>query len=717
MADFSIATNSTLARTLSGEDGFIGTNGGLSVDGDHAVTVSGSGGTLTVLGYLNAYNGAFSAVNVDAVSFSMTVGPLATVSAAAASGGVLNIDVLNLARLVNHGSILATGFRAVVMDPTDTAASMSLTNHGTISSVSSNAVDINSGLSSNYLTNTGVISSNSTTVRLEQTSSSSAVMEVVNTGTVISTASYGFDLISSNISPRLTFTNSGTVIGDDAGVQASRDGGAEITNTGLIDGNLRSIFSGDGDDHIINAGQVIGNIVTSGGADTIDMRGGTLNGMLEGGDGADLYIVDDDTIEIAENTAEGTDTVRSSVSFRLFDADVEALELTGETATRGVGNAGDNEITGNARDNDLHGFEGSDTMAGGAGVDRLFGSAGNDFLFGGPGDDWLHGGADNDNLQGADGEDLLQGGTGDDAVFGGPGNDTIEGGTGNDTIYDAEGDDTLIGGTGNDVFVAGDGADTMRGEEGNDTVFYVLSPARVAVNLGVSFFQGGFADGDRGSGIENLSGSPFDDILVGNALANRIEATGGANTLRGEAGNDTLVSNAGPDLLDGGPGADLASYTGSGARVIINLEIGYAAGGYAAGDTLISIEQVQGTPLNDRIVGSNSGNRLFGEGGSDELNGAGARDLLYGGPGNDTLIGGTGNDVFVFAPGWDNDRITDFEDGADRLDVSALPGINAPGDLNFLDIGADLRIDAGGADTILLAGMAGTTLTSADFIF
>lgn len=57
----------------------------------------------------------------------------------------------------------------------------------------------------------------------------------------------------------------------------------------------------------------------------------------------------------------------------------------------------------------------------------------------------------------------------------------------------------------------------------------------------------GGAGTDTLSGIENLIGSNFGDVLTGNS---------GDNTLSGLAGNDTLIGNGGNDILSGGDGAD-----------------------------------------------------------------------------------------------------------------------------------------------------------------
>lgn len=50
-----------------------------------------------------------------------------------------------------------------------------------------------------------------------------------------------------------------------------------------------------------------------------------------------------------------------------------------------------------------------------------------------------------------------------------------------------------------------------------------------------------------GSEIENLVGSPANDVILGNTLANNIS---------GGAGDDNITGAAGPDVLTGGPGND-----------------------------------------------------------------------------------------------------------------------------------------------------------------
>lgn len=129
------------------------------------------------------------------------------------------------------------------------------------------------------------------------------------------------------------------------------------------------------------------------GKDTLD--GGAGYDTMSGGNDDDTYIVDSTRDVVKENANEGTDTVKSSVTFTL-GANVEYLTLTGSNAINGTGNALGNLIIGNSAANILSGNDGMDVLKGMGGNDTLLGGTGNDALFGGNGNDTLTGGTGQD---------------------------------------------------------------------------------------------------------------------------------------------------------------------------------------------------------------------------------------------------------------------------------------------------------------------------------
>ncbi|MCJ2132282.1 M10 family metallopeptidase [Methylobacterium sp. E-045] len=200
-----------------------------------------------------------------------------------------------------------------------------------------------------------------------------------------------------------------------------------VANALLHQGDLRSLIEnaigGRGHDRIV------GN--------TADNRldGGLSSDTMFGLTGNDTYLVDDRRDTVVERAGQGTDSVRSSVSYALGE-NVEHLILIGKAA-RAVGNDLANALRGNAGDNVLNG---------GAGHDRLYGNDGADRLSGGLGNDRLDGGAGNDTLSGGWGHDVLIGGRGSNVLTGGRGDDVLFLGAGaNRTVFDLHsGDDTLF---------------------------------------------------------------------------------------------------------------------------------------------------------------------------------------------------------------------------------------------------------------------------------
>ena len=67
----------------------------------------------------------------------------------------------------------------------------------------------------------------------------------------------------------------------------------------------------------------------------------------------------------------GTDLVRSSISFSLGGKQVENLTLTGSANINGTGNSSVNKLVGNSGNNVLNGGSGSDTLTGLGGSDSF----------------------------------------------------------------------------------------------------------------------------------------------------------------------------------------------------------------------------------------------------------------------------------------------------------------------------------------------------------
>ena len=154
----------------------------------------------------------------------------------------------------------------------------------------------------------------------------------------------------------------------------------EITLTGLLATNA----TGNDDANVLRGNSAANTLTGLGGNDLLDGMGGA--DTMTGGTGNDTYVVDNGLDQVVESSGEGTDTVRSSITYTL-PANVENLILLGTGAINGTGNDLDNEITGNSAANILNGGAGADVLSGGAGNDILNGGSGADIMKGGLGSD------------------------------------------------------------------------------------------------------------------------------------------------------------------------------------------------------------------------------------------------------------------------------------------------------------------------------------------
>ena len=280
----------------------------------------------------------------------------------------------------------------------------------------------------------------------------------------------------------------------------------------------------------------------------------------------------------------------------------------------------------------------------------------------------VHGDGRNEQINAGGGDDTVAAGAGNDLVFGSWGNDALSGEDGNDLIYGGSGNDSQSGGAGNDVFRVTGNRDN--GFEGYD-VF------------------------DGGTGQDRIAayGDKVDIGLAAFGPANGIEIIDAT----GATGNVRLLGDWKDNLLD---------FSGV---TIVGSAAGYAlvASGNANSLSPLPIASIDAGGGRDTVIGSAGNDLVFGGDYGD--------DRLDGRAGNDTLTGGSGKDTFVFGKNWGRDRVTDFQDKADRLDLHDS-GAAAFGSLSVSTDGADTVISFGGNE-IVLVGFKLADLGAADFVF
>ena len=414
----------------------------------------------------------------------------------------------------------------------------------------------------------------------------------------------------------------------DAGTLANDTDAATISNFE----NLNGTQSGDSIIGSADANMLAGK----GGDDTIfggtgddTINGGTGSDSIDGGAGNDLII--DGKAGTASSFGfdtvsggTGNDTVVANfwVDSESFDGGkgVDLFDASGDQGSAssfyifklGTGTVSLNTYTATISNfENLNGSQGDDGIIGSAAANVLNGEGGDDTIFGKAGNDTIDGGAGRDSIGAGPGDDLIIDGIA--GVVDPFGFDTIRGGIGNDTIVDGfwVGGESFNGGKGVDLFDAS-------GSNGPTSSFYIF-------NLDAGTLVFGLAAATI-SNFENLNGSQGGDSIIGSAVANMLDSQGGNDTVFGKAGDDTLDGGSGNDSLNGNGGADM----------------------------------------------------LIGGGGSDTVKGGGGNDTLVGGKGHDTLTGGGDADSFVFrhvtdsALGKGRDHITDFVQGADKVDLSGI---------------------------------------------
>ena len=484
------------------------------------------------------------------------------------------------------------------------------------------------------------------------------------------------------------------ILSDFTGITVALQGGGG--NDTLIGGPGPETLLGEGGNNDIRG---------NGGDDTI--QGGTGDDTLVGGDGADFIEGSLGNDQLFGGA--GNDTLSGGAGDDTLQGGDDNDEVEGGTGNDSLyGQGGDDSLTG-GDGNDGYGFEGS-----GLGHDMLMedpgDTTGNDFiefsffssavmldlantsaqtvstgnltltlsnnvafeiLIGSDFDDTLTGNAADNFIFGGDGHDSISGGPGDDFLFGLAGDDTLLGDAGFDSLNGGLGDDSQQGGSDSDWYLFDEnaaGADIINDLPSGapctdeDVFDFSASLLGITVNLAstmtqqvTTVLQITFAADQM---IEDVFGSDFDDIIVGNECPNLIDGGDGTDGIDGGGENDTILGGNGSDAILGGAGDDLLlgdsylSLTRDGEDVILTFALGNGddtLDGEGGSDTLI------GGDGNDELWGNmaapeaNDPDSLFGDAVENDAEG----NLTFHGSGNDTLTGTAGGDVLVGGSGDD----------------------------------------------------------------
>ncbi len=372
-----------------------------------------------------------------------------------------------------------------------------------------------------------------------------------------------------------------------------------------------------------------------------------------------------EAVELAD--ADQVDLVAGDGCQRLAHATVRCTGVS--EAAIDTGDGGDRVTNTTALPMTVAAGDGADAVQGGTGADRFDGGSGPDSFWGGDGTDtasYLARGArvvvslDGRANDGEAGEqDLIAGDV-----------ENLLGGGGNDSLIGNDGPDLLDGGGGNDVLDGRQGSDTLAGGPAVDGVTYAAHTGAVRVVLDTARNDGAIdvdpdTAGNQGEAdyvrpdVENASGGPGPDELVGNASVNVLDGLGGDDLLDGRLGGDTLT---------GGAGIDTASYGARSTAVRVALDTLRNDGAIDV-DPAVTGDQAEGDYIAPSVENATGGS------GADVLTAVAANavvNVLTGGLGPDriTTREGTATADRAVCGGGTDTAVTDASDERSLCEVS-----------------------------------------------
>ncbi|MEH2118105.1 beta strand repeat-containing protein [Nostoc sp.] len=391
--------------------------------------------------------------------------------------------------------------------------------------------------------------------------------------------------------------------------------GNNTLNGGAGDDHLDASYSsgdnllngGDGNDTLSATGNdgrydtpTSGNNTLNGGAgdDHLDVYLSTGNNLLSGGDG-------NDTINASTTSNDTIDggTGDDLLSYYSYPKGI----TTTFNATTNIGSItdGTNRVSyKNIERLYIYSTKYNDNIVGTNGNDTIDGSLGNDMIDGGKGDDLLsinYGYYDYDNyytkgitstFNATTNTGSITDGT-DRVIYKNIERLNIRGTHFDDLIVGSNGDDTLSGAFGgNDTIDGGTGDDLLSFENYNNSTKGITSTFNATTNIGL-ITNGTNRVSYKNIERLNISGTKYDDLIVG---------SNGDDTLDGSNGNDILIGGKGNDSLIGGSGTDTFAFNSFNQGIdrlddfkATNELIQVAADGFGGGLSIGSLQTSQFT--------------------------------------------------------------------------------------------------------------------------
>lgn len=159
-------------------------------------------------------------------------------------------------------------------------------------------------------------------------------------------------------------------------------------------------------------------------------------------------------------------------------------------------------------------------------------------------------------------------------------------------------------------------------------------------------------------------------------------------------------------------GIETAVYGGTAAILLTD------AGGARVYHFAVSLAQIGGliVATGGTATGSALDDRIMGSAAPDTLSGGAGDDFVHDGGGNDLLFGGAGADVFLMSRDGSPDRIGDFQDGLDRIDLSDWGRLYSVADLTITSTATGAVVSYGN-ESLTITASGSLTLGNDDFLF